>query len=99
MATQRKLTEAGLIIIMQQQVIAHLEKGHTPCETCKIIMERGEQWRKRAEELLDRIEQDEKWLHHERTGEDPEEQELLRESLEVIENNIDEITGYIEQGE
>lgn len=92
----RKLSEAALIMKMQEPVIAHLQSGHEMTEVISVIQSYGAEWRMRAEKLLAKIEQDEAYYHHERTGVDPTEQELLLEALVVIENNSEAIAKEIE---
>lgn len=97
--TQKHLTEAGLLIKMQELVIKHLESGHDMNETISIIQTRGAMWRQRAENLLHEIEANEAYLHCEREHRQVSFDEVLQDSLKVIENNIEEITTIIEEGE
>lgn len=90
------LSEAYLLMKMQQNVIAHLEQGHGTNETIAIIQVRGAFWRQKASELLKKIEQDEAYLFAEREHRQPTDQEVLQKALEVIEKNLETIAEYIE---
>jgi hypothetical protein len=93
----KHLTEALLIIKMQELVIKHLEDGHELNETISIIQTRGAMWRQRAHKLLKEIEQNEAWLHSEREQRQISFDEVLEDSLKVIENNLVDIAQIIEE--
>jgi hypothetical protein len=92
----KHLTEAGLIIKMQELVIKHLEDGNDMNETISIIQTRGAMWRQRAENLLHEIETNEAYYHSERENRPVSFEEVLQDCYNVIINNIEEITKIIE---